>query len=245
MERPLKGQCFLVTGAAKRVGKAIAIALATDGANICLHYNSSEDEAKETASELEGLGVRVFLVKADLQDLNNAENIVEACWRFAPLSGLINNASVFPSTPLENETPATFEEVMRVNYAAPLFLSQAFARQLDGIHGVIINLLDFRFAKTDLTHFAYGQSKAALAKLTSTLAIALAPSIRVNAIALGAILPPTPPFDEAQILKKVPMKRWGELEEVTDAIRFLTYRQSSITGSIIHIDGGRHLNSSE
>ena len=235
-------ECYLITGAAKRIGKALALGFAARGIHICLHYNSSEKEAEKTASEVRKLGVKCIPLKVNLSSTKEVEALLDASWNFQPLTGLINNASIFDSTTLDSETTDTWNKTFAINLTSPMLLSKLFAQRLNRNSGAILNLLDFRYAKTDTEHFGYGLSKSALGNLTKTLAVALAPSIRVNGLALGAILPPPTPYVEKKILAKVPLKRWGTLEEVVDAAAFLCLQQSSITGEILHIDGGRHLN---
>lgn len=242
----LSGKTILITGAAQRIGRALALAAARAGADIVLHYRGSEDEAQSVAAQIRGLSRRITLLQANLTDPVYASRLVESAFSTGPLFALVNNASIFEPLTWETTTPEAWQRHLSVNLTAPFFLSQAFARLLppDG-EGRIINLLDWRALRPGADHLPYTISKSALAALTRSLAAALAPRITVNGLALGAILPPSDrKTDEAamvKIIQNVPAGRWADLDEVCQAFLFLLDGPAYITGEILHVDGGRHL----
>jgi NAD(P)-dependent dehydrogenase (short-subunit alcohol dehydrogenase family) len=237
----LQGKTVLVTGSAVRVGKAMALALAGAGANLIIHYNASGEPALETQKEIQAKGVEAHLLKADLDDPQEAAGMIEKAAEFGPLYAVVNNASIFEDLSLMETDLEAWDRHLRINLTAPFLLSQAFARMKGDEEGRIVNILDWRALRPQADHFPYTVSKAGLAALTRSLAAALAPNITVNAIALGAILPPRDGGDVSGILKNVPAKRWAELDEVGETLLFLLDGPPYITGEIIHLDGGRHL----
>jgi NAD(P)-dependent dehydrogenase (short-subunit alcohol dehydrogenase family) len=237
----LEGKAVLVTGGARRVGRALVLAAAQAGADIFLHYRRSETEAEALRDELAGVGRRAFLLKADLSDPQACMDLIARARRQADLFALVNNAAVFEDANWETTDLAAWNRSMQVNLTAPFLLSQTFARSLQlQAEGRIINLLDWRAMRPGSDHLAYTISKAGLAALTVSLAVALAPRITVNGLALGAVLPPDTSAPEG-ILDKIPARRWASLDEVGQALIFLLDGPAYITGEILHIDGGRHL----
>jgi NAD(P)-dependent dehydrogenase (short-subunit alcohol dehydrogenase family) len=237
----LEGKAILVTGGARRVGRALVLAAAQAGADIFLHYRRSETEAEALRDELAGLGRRAFLLKADLSDPQACMDLIGRARRQADLFALVNNAAVFEDANWETTDLAAWNRSMQVNLTAPFLLSQVFARSLHlQADGRIINLLDWRALRPGIDHLAYTISKAGLAALTTSLAVALAPRITVNGLALGAVLPPEAGAPEG-IFDKIPAGRWASLDEVGQALIFLLDGPAYITGEILHIDGGRHL----
>ena len=238
----LDDKLILITGAAKRVGRELALALARAGADVVVHYGQSHDEALRLCGEIQALGRKAYPVQADLSDAAQVSRLVPATAGHGLLFGLVNNAAIFKSRSWENTTLEEWDQHLMVNLTAPFLLSQAFARQVpaDGT-GRIVNLLDWRALRPTADHFPYTISKAALAALTRSLAAALAPNISVNGMALGAILPPSTGKAPANLLDNVPAGRWAELNEVSQALLFLLDGPAYITGEILHIDGGRHL----
>ena len=239
----LKGQRILITGAAVRVGKAMALSLADAGADLILHYNASTEQAEQTQAEVQAKGVAAHLLQANL---NNSEEVAgcfeQARNEFGPIHALVNNASIFESIDLFETDLKSWQEHLNINLTAPFLLSQAFAKSLPPeSKGRIVNILDWRATRPGADHFPYTISKAGLAALTQASALALAPNITVNGIAFGAILPPSDGGDSSAILKEVPAGRWAELDEVGETLRFLLEGPEYITGEIIHLDGGRHL----
>ncbi len=246
----LAGKTILITGAARRVGRALALAVAGVGANVIVHYGHSPEQAQKVADEIEGLGVQAWTLQADFSDPQQVAALIERAWELSPLYGLVNNAAIFESLSLSQTSLTDWQRNLDINLTAPFLLSQAFARRLGPEHpGRIANLLDWRALRPGADHFPYTISKAALAALTKALALALAPNITVNGLALGAILPPSLGGGEpamgaealARVIEPVPAARWAELEEVGQALLFLLDGPAYVTGEIIHLDGGRHL----
>lgn len=240
MDTPLKDTTVLVTGGARRLGKIFALACARAGADVVIHHAHSDPEAEETRDEIIGLGRRAWVIKSDLDVSSQAGSLIQRINEFTPLDALVNSAAIFESLSLETTSLEDWEKHLAVNLTAPFLLSQAFARQApDGAR--IVNILDWRALRPGADHFPYTISKAALAALTKSLAIALAPRIVVNGLALGAILPPSDGNAKADILKNVPAGRWAEEQEVEQALIFTLTSPAYITGEIVHLDGGRHL----
>jgi NAD(P)-dependent dehydrogenase (short-subunit alcohol dehydrogenase family) len=234
----------LVTGAGRRIGRAIALHLAGRGYRVAVHCNRSRDEADAVVREIVEAGGHAAIVQADLADHAAVSGLVrQASQALGPLSLLVNNASLFDYDHVETATEQSWDAHLDANLKAPFFLSQAFAAQLpDGHTGNIINMVDMRVWRLT-PHFAsYTVSKAGLWTLTQTLAMALAPRIRVNAIGPGPVLP-SPHQTEAQFRKQwesTPLKRGAEPGEIAAAIGFLL-DAPAVTGQMIALDGGQHL----
>ena len=241
-ELPLKDKTILITGAARRIGAALARACANAGANIVIHYGRSQQEALALRDEIASMGRKVLLVQADLGKAREAAEVIGRSAEAGPLYALVNSAAVFESLSMKQTTAADWERHMAVNLEAPFLLSRTFAAQVPvDQEGRVVNILDWRALRPGADHFPYSISKAALASMTKAMAAALAPNISVNGLALGAILPPSDNAAYADILKNIPAGRWGELREVESALLFLLAGPAYITGEIIHVDGGRHL----
>jgi pteridine reductase len=238
----LNGKTILVTGAALRIGRALALAVAQAGGDVVVHYGKSRKEAEGLKAEIEATGRKAFILQADLADSTQAAALVERAREHSPLFALVNNASVFEPRGWADTSLEQWKRALAVNLTAPFLLSQAFARSLEpaGV-GRIVNLLDWRALHPRPDHLAYMISNAGLAALTSSLAVALAPRITVNALALGAILPPGDGSPANVNLERVPARRWAKLEEVGQALIFLLDGPEYITGEVLHVDGGRHL----
>jgi NAD(P)-dependent dehydrogenase (short-subunit alcohol dehydrogenase family) len=238
----LSGQVALVTGAALRLGRAVSEALSAAGAGVVVHYRSSSAEAEALADQLQRNGREAWTIQADLGDADQASSLVQRasnlCGR--PLDILINSASIFdPSRVLEFSLEELHANI-QVNAFSPLLLCRGFAAQ--GTPGQIVNFLDARMVDYDREHAAYHLSKRMLHALTRMLALELAPSIRVNAVAPGLILAP-PGKDEAYLealSESVPLKRHGCAEDVVRAVLFLL-QSDFVTGQVIYLDGGRNL----
>ncbi|NPA92401.1 MAG: SDR family oxidoreductase [Chloroflexi bacterium] len=241
--QPLHGKTVLITGAAHRVGKMLALAVAQAGGDVALHYAHAAEAAQQTAEELRALGARVHLLQADLTDAKAAQTLIARAWEKAgALYALVNNAAIFENLTWETTDLAAWERHLRLNLTAPFLLSQAFARRLPPEqHGRIVNILDWRALRPGADHLPYTVSKAGLAALTQSLAVAFAPRITVNGIALGAVLPPADGQPAPKVLHATPISRWATPEEVGEVLRFLLAGPAYITGEIIHLDGGRHL----
>ena len=234
----------LVTGAGRRIGRAIALHLAGRGYHVAVHCNHSRDEADAVVREIGQGGYRAAVVQADLSDHASVAGLVDqASAALGPVSLLVNNASLFDYDHIETATEQSWDRHLDTNLKAPFFLSQAFAAQLPGgAAGNIVNLVDMRVWRLT-PHFAsYTLSKAGLWTLTQTLAMALAPRIRVNAIGPGPVLP-SPHQTEAQFRKQwesTPLQRGAEPGEIAAAIGFLL-DAPAVTGQMIALDGGQHL----
>jgi len=242
MKQGLTGKTVLITGAARRIGREFALGVARAGGNIIIHHGQSSSEAKLLQAEIEALGVQAWLLQADLADPRQAADVIPRAAEFGRVYALVNNAAIFePLTLATTDLPA-WERHMAINLTAPFLLCQAFARQVPlGEEGRIINILDWRALRPAADHLPYTISKAALAALTQSLAVALAPGITVNGLALGAILPPSDGKAAVNLLSSIPAGRWANLDELTRAIVFLLTGPAYVTGEIIHLDGGRHL----
>jgi pteridine reductase len=239
----LSGKNVLITGAAVRVGRAMALAVAEAGANVVIHYGKSEDEAKKLKEEIQHQGREAHLVKADLENGEECRSVISRALEFGPLYGLINSAAIFEDKNIETTDAKSWQRHLDINLTAPFLLSQSFwkAAGETKAEGRIVNILDWRALRPGPDHLPYTISKAGLAALTSSLAAAMAPTITVNAIAFGAILPPADGGDTTGILKQVPAGRWASLDEVGKTLIFLLTGPAYITGEIIYLDGGRHL----
>ncbi len=239
----LQGVAALVTGGAHRVGKAIVMALAEAGCDLVLHYNRSADAAEATAEEARALGREVRLVGADLIDPSRSDEIIAGAGDIAPVRVLVNSAGVFTDDALKTVEPDAWDRTMAINLRAPVFLTKAFANALpEGVSGSVVNVSDWRTARPYPDHFSYSVAKGGLDSFTVAAAVGLAPDVRVNAVALGAILPP-PGKDSAylkELAQEIPLERVGGTEPVAQAVLFLL-RNHFITGEIIRLDGGAHL----
>jgi pteridine reductase len=237
----LAGKTALVTGAAKRIGRALALGLAQQGVRVVVHYNRSDQDALALCSEIQRLGVPAWAVKGDLLDTSGTQPLFRnAVAQAGPIDILINNASIFEKDTLWEATEESIGKNMRIHAVAPLILARELGRQ--GRAGHIINLLDTRVTSYDRAHASYGISKGALLALTGMLALELAPNVAVNAVAPGSILPP-PGQSEAYLEKLAqanPMKRIGGPEDIVQAVLFLLHSRF-ITGQIIYVDGGIHV----
>lgn len=234
----------LVTGGAVRIGRAIAETLAARGLAVAVHCNRSRDEAEAVVSGIVARGGSAAVVQADLADHNAVANLVpQAAAALGPLSVLVNNASLFDYDHVETATEDSWDHHLDTNLKAPFFLSQAFAAQLpEGMAGNIVNIIDMRVWRLT-PHFAsYTVSKAGLWTLTQTLAMALAPRIRVNAIGPGPVLPSPrqSPEQFARQWKSTPLQRGAEPGEIAAAVGFLL-DAPAVTGQMIALDGGQHL----
>lgn len=234
----------LVTGAAKRIGREIALALARDGWAVAVHYNGSRRDADAVVREIASGGGRAAAVKADLaREAQTAALVAQAARAVGPLTCLINNASIFERDEAGSATRASWDRHMEINLRAPFVLTQHFARQLPrGRQGNVINLLDQRVWSLTPHFVSYTVSKSGLWTLTQTMALALAPRIRVNGIGPGPTLP-SPRQSPSQFRRQsaaMPLGRGATPAEIADAVRFIL-AAPSMTGQMIALDGGQHL----
>jgi len=238
----LSGNTILITGAARRIGRALALSVARAGGDVIIHHAHSPEDAEQTKAEIQALGRRAHVLAADLQDPALASGLIDRAAAYGALFGLVNNAAIFEPLSWEATSLEAWQQHLAINLTAPFLLSQAFAKSLaPGAEGRIVNILDWRALRPGPDHLPYTVSKAALAALTQSLAASLAPAITVNGMALGAVLPPSDGAISPGILKNVPARRWADLDEVCQTLVFLLDGPAYVTGEIIHLDGGRHL----
>jgi NAD(P)-dependent dehydrogenase (short-subunit alcohol dehydrogenase family) len=235
---------FLVTGAAKRIGRQIALDLAQAGHAVAVHYDRSRAEAEKVCRHIEESGGKAVAISADLAKLDAPERLIAAsATALGPLDGLINNAAIFEPDEIESMSDDSWSRHITVNLRAPVFLAQIFARQLpEGRPGNIINILDQRVLKPTPKFFSYTIAKSALWTATRTLAQSLAPGIRVNAICPGPTLA-SQRMDDAEFAKQsalAPLGRGASPEEISASVAFIL-AQPAMTGQLIVLDGGQHL----
>lgn len=242
----MSSDVVLITGAAKRIGADISRHLHGLGYCLVLHYCHSEAAAISLQAELNDKRANsVQLVCQDLTQLHEIDAMaarVLAC--FGRLDALVNNASSFYATPLGSGTPAQWHDLMSTNAAAPYFLCQALAAHLTLYKGAIVNMVDIHAEKGLSQHLMYSMAKNALATLTRGFAAELAPNVRVNGIAPGAILWPEAALSEQQkqqVLASIPMQRLGKTQEIAETVAFLLKGPAYLTGQIITLDGGRSI----
>ncbi len=238
----LSGKCVLVTGGAHRVGKAITLTLAKMGARfVAFTYNSSADAAEKTADEIRAFGCEVLAIRCDQSDLTQIDPVINTIKdKFGRLDVLINSASVLFEAEFFEVTPENWDVVMNINARGPYFFMQKAAplmQSTDG--GVIVNIIDESVIKPALQWVHHGASKAALWNITRTVAIALAPGIRVNAVLPGAVLKPPDYTDEhwEGLIPGIPLNKLGSAEDVCQAVEYLV-KADFVTGQMIVVDGG-------
>ena len=242
LEGQLNQKTVLITGAARRLGRIFALACARAGAAVVIHHGHSDSDAETLRAEINELGRKAWVFQADLRDSSQAQSLIPRINESTPVHFLVNSAAIFESLTLDSTSIEDWEKHIAINLTAPFLLSQSFARQAQAEEGArIVNILDWRALRPGADHFPYSISKSALAAMTKSLAVALAPKITVNGLALGAILPPSDGNKNPEILKNVPLKRWSQTTEVEQALLFLLTGPEYITGEIIHVDGGRNL----
>jgi NAD(P)-dependent dehydrogenase (short-subunit alcohol dehydrogenase family) len=234
----------LITGAARRIGKAIALGLASDGWRVVLHYGTSGAAAKTLAQIICKQGGEAVTVQADLNEEEQVLSLISKSVEEAgPISCLINNASIFEEDSVDTASRQSWDNHMQVNLRTPFVLIQSFQEQLPAkLEGNVVNIIDQRVWNLTPHFLSYTLSKASLWTLTQTLAMSLAPHIRVNAIGPGPVLPSSRQSEAAFIKQwsSLPMRRNITLEEIVDAVRFIL-EAPSMTGQMIALDGGQHL----
>lgn len=240
-------RAVLVTGAARRLGRAIALALAHDGWDVGVHYAESEDEARRTANDIRELGREAVCLKARLEDPQAVAGLIRQLRdQVGPIRGLVNNASRFVHDDIGSLDAASLNAHLLPNLVAPLLLSQAFLQALDetGDHdGVIVNLLDQKLYNLNPDFLSYTVAKAGLAAATTMLAQAMAPRVRVVGVAPGLTLPSY--LQDAQTFEQAytrfsPLGRSSTPQDVAAAVVFVMNNRS-MTGTVLQVDGGQHL----
>ncbi len=233
----------LITGAAQRIGAAIATALADDGWTVGIHFFRSSGAAEALCADLRSNGADAYIVGADLADNTAVDGLIAHASEAAPVTCLINNASVFERDDLETISRSSWDQHLDVNLWAPVRLSQSLAAALpDGVSGNIVNIVDQRVDNIPPDFISYTISKAGLWALTQSLALSLAPRIRVNAIGPGPVLP-SPRQSAAQFdaqASRMPLGRGAPVSEIADGVRYIL-SATSMTGQLITLDGGQHL----
>lgn len=240
----IRGRVAVVTGGATRVGRAISLGLAAAGASVFVHYNRSAGQAEDTLREIEARGGRGAIGSVDLGDAEAAPGLIGmASDALGSVSILINSASGFATDSIADVTLEGWRRSHNLTLASPVFLTKAFAEALDPASaGAVVNITDVRTLHPYLKHFSYVVAKGGIDTFTRAAGLALAPQVRVNAVALGVILPP--PGEDAdyveELAAQLPLRRAGGTEPVVDAVLHLV-RNDFITGEIIRVDGGGHL----
>lgn len=239
------GKTVLVTGAARRVGSAIARELHAAGARVMLHYRSAAADAEALAAALNAQRPdSASCLQADLLDIDRLPSLVaDTLARFGRLDALVNNASSFFPTPLGGITAADWDDLVGSNLKAPLFLTQAAAPALRAARGAVVNITDIHAERPLAGYPLYCAAKAGLLGLTRALAVELAPEVRVNAVAPGPILWPEdgqfPSPERRDIVAHTLLKREGSPQDIARAVRFLLADAAYVTGQVINVDGGR------
>ena len=237
---------ILVTGAAKRIGKAIVELFASDGWKVIIHYNNSKADAETLADSINAKNAdKAFIVQGDLDKTDDVNNIISKVNDFTEtVDLLINNASTFYSTPIDEISEDHWEKLIGSNLKGPLFLIQGLKEKLKASNGSIINITDTNLSKGVPNYSIYSAAKAGLEAITKGLARELAPEIKVNAIAPGAMLePPDVTWTEDQknkVIESIPLNRMGSEQDIAEAVKFLAHSEY-ITGQIIKVDGGKSL----
>ena len=235
-----------ITGAAKRIGKEIALSFKELGWNIIIHYNSSKEDALNLAKEINNANKNTAITVQGNLDIKEDVNAIikEVLDAFPSIDLLINNASTFYPTPIDDISEEHWEKLVGSNLKGPLFLIQGLKQKLKESKGSIINITDTNLSKGVANYSIYSAAKAGLESITKVLARELAPEIKVNAIAPGAMLePPDVTWTEEQkskVIESIPLKRMGSEKDIAEAVNFLAHSQY-ITGQIIKVDGGRSL----
>jgi pteridine reductase len=238
----LQGRVALVTGSAKRLGRAVAVRLAEEGADVVIHHRSSGAEAASAVAEIEKLGRRAVGIAADLNGVAEIKRLFdETAKYFGRLDILVNSAANFLPASIVSTTEQVWDSSLDTNLKAPFFCSQAAAPLLRRTSGTIINFADVGGILGWPGYISHSVSKAGIIMLTRVLAKELAPEVRVNAIASGTItMPGDPPEWEQDFIKRAPLKRSGTPSDIADTVLFLA-RSEFITGQVLVVDGGRSL----
>lgn len=239
----LRGRVALVTGAGRRVGRALAVGLGGQGMRVAVHYHASDRGARETADLVASAGGTGALFAADLTSAEAPEQLVrDIIERLGALDVLVNSSAVMERTPLGQVTATAWDAMMALNLRAPFLLAQAAAPHLSEGKGAIVNIADLAAFETWPAYIPHGISKAGVVYMTGALARVLAPNVRVNAIAPGAVLLPDgwTEDDAARLRESTPLARLGSPQDVVDAMLYLLH-SDYVTGETVIVDGGRHV----
>jgi pteridine reductase len=239
----LRGRVALVTGAGRRVGRALAVGLGAQGMRVAVHYHASDRGARESADLIAHAGGTATLFSADLTGPDAPEQLVrDVVDRLGALDVLVNSSAVMERTALGDVTPAAWDAMMALNLRAPFLLAQAAAPQLSRRRGAIVNIADLAAFETWPAYIPHGISKAGVVYMTRALARVLAPNVRVNAVAPGAVLLPDgwTEDDAAKLRESTPLARLGSPQDVVDAMLYLLH-SDYVTGETLIVDGGRHV----
>ena len=242
--KSLPGRVALVTGAGVRLGRAFALGLADAGADVLVHYHRSADEAEATAERARSYGIQAATVQADLSELDQVQGLLDrSASALDEVDLLVNSAAIFGDQDATSFDGSAWQRHIDINLRAPVFLTKALAHRRGEQPSAVVNLLDWRALRPGPDHVPYTIAKAGLAAATKSLAQAFAPNMRVNGLALGAILPPPDSDGEKDpaLADRIPQDRWGRVDEAVEGLLFLLAGPSYITGEILHVDGGRHL----
>lgn len=237
----LKGKVALVTGAGRRVGRAIALALGEAGAQVAVHYNGSEKGANETARQIRDGGSKAEIFQADLLDPSAPEQLIKSVTeKLGGIDILINSAAVMERTPLSDVSIKKWDDTLNLNLRAPFFLALEFAKTKSA--SVVVNIADLAAFEVWPDYIPHSIAKAGVVQMTRALAKTLAPKVRVNAVAPGAVLLPEdwPAESAARLERSTPLKRLGNPGDVAGAVLYLVTAQY-VTGETIIVDGGRHV----
>jgi len=239
----LNGRVVLVTGAGRRVGRAIALALGAQGMPVVVHFNGSRDGAEETARLIVESGGEAVIEQADLARVDAAYALVDraVAWR-GTLGALVNSAAIMLRTPIPDTTQDDWDRMFALNVRAPYFLSQRAAPSLAASRGAIVNIADLAAFESWPAYVPHSMTKAAVVQMTRATARALAPDVRVNAVAPGVVLLPEGWSDEGarHLQETTPLRRLGAPEDVAQAVVYLLGAEY-VTGEVVRVDGGRHV----
>ena len=239
----MEAKKIIITGGATRIGAAIAKSLVNFDTKIVIHFNKSKISALKLKKELEELGAETYLIKTDLNNLKQAQNLVKKAYKLMKgLDCLINNASIFENDNLENFSEKLFDKHININLKAPAILTQNFKKLLKDKNGCIVNIIDQRIEKLTPFFFSYTLSKSSLAILTKTSAMKLAPNIRVNGVSPGPTLKNKRQSERhfKKQWKSILLRKKVDLDNICNGVKFLI-DNDNITGEIINIDGGQRL----
>ncbi|MFI5397317.1 MAG: SDR family oxidoreductase [Candidatus Binatia bacterium] len=239
----LCGKTVLVTGGAKRVGRAIVVELAKAGANVVIHCRTSRAEAADTCTAANAFGVQATVVAGDMGSSADVERVAREAWAaFGGVDALVNSASVFAPTPIKALTDEQWDQTLAINLKGPFMLAVQLGRLMrEGSGGVIINIADWAAMRPYRGYLPYCVSKAGMIAMTVGLAKALAPQVRVNCVAPGPVMPPEDYTAEerAHLVELTPLKRVGTADDVARMVRFLIAEAEFSTGGVYLVDGGR------